>query len=889
MSDVYKIHLQGTAETQAFLRAEGDLRKVTSAADDFIKSLKQGVGIDLGGRIVDSIMQLPGIFTGILERGYDFNAVMAGAEGGVANVLAKFLQLDEQAAKREAAKAMQAITEWEPKAAGSLQDLVQGFMSTAGAAAAAGVTVEQNVELTGKFANALAALSMDASQLSQEMRAIFTGNITSDAALARTLTITNEDVRRAKEAGQLYEYLNKQIGALGNTAAGPAVVMSSLSSAIDKAAGILARPLFEELVEGAQQVADAVADPAIQQGLKEAGVEVGELVAQGVKLSLWALENAPLLLQVAEGAVRVGAAVAGIKLVTIIAGLAVKAQRWAAVTMAVNANTGALNANTAAATVNAATAGPAAAKAATAAGAAGGAAMGTAFAGGFRGVVGAAMPLIMTGLVVKIMDQAGEILGQLDEWKKTNAGNAAALQNNPAPTDYLRSEIANAGTPKEVEQARRLGEIMLRDAKNRGQDVLVNNLNAVMGAFDKLVGTQVDHKKAADDAAAAESRFNAALVAGQAAAGESAAKIKLATDAVQNLADKLAKASGGALDTSSFESLLKGLQGLDKTKLSEGDAKDVEKLLKLAGELRDLRAEAAEEAKRQADQAKRDADEVRQKQVEALELQSRLLEASGKAAAARNAQAKADALKLQGEGLSPAQASAVVQAETARQRQEEEKRVAAAREVAALEDEIAKAKARGDKEAAEAAQDRLRTLQLARQFEEELKLSPADARSRAESRVADEREAEERGELQDALHSGKYKRRGGVQKRPQTAFGIDSDNSGLRGGGSSLDAFNDRNTRRLRDDFEFPRLDAFERNQGVKAPGAATPGGQGQGQGELTSAAKKAASAAGQAASATEKGTAAVMAEIAHLQSELERIKAAQDLLSSQIKNGPRK
>jgi hypothetical protein len=827
MSETFKIHLQGTSDTQQWLKAEGQLRKLDNAANDFISSLKQGVGIDLGGKLVNSIAQLPQMFGNVLERGYEFNKVMATSESGIANVLGKFMKLDQQAAKQEAAKAMAAIMEVEPKAAGSLQDLLGGFMSTVGAGQAAGITVAQNVELVGKFANALAALGMDASQLTQELRAIFTGNITPDAQLAKTLEITPQAVKAAKDAGTFYEFLNKQLGSLGDTADGPSVVLSSLQSVIDKAAGSLSKGLFNELIDGAESLSVALSDPAIKAGLEEAGVGIGKLVAQGVNLSLWAVQNAPLLLQVAEGAVRVGAAIAGIKLATIIAGLALKAQRWVALTMAVSANTTALAANTTAASANAA-AMPAAANAGKVAGAA----MGMSWAAGFKGVMNSLMPMIVVGLTMKLMDQAGQILSQFADWEKTNTGNANNLQNRKAAPEVLRDTIEQAGTPQDVAAARRLGSIMQRDARTDGNDVLLNQINAIMGKFDELVGKQVDHKKAAADAASAEAAFNASLIAGKAAAGDSAAQIKLATDSVDALVKKLEEATKTKLDASTFESLLSSLEAIDKTTVDDATVKNVEKLIEAAGKLRDLKADAASEAqsladdaaakaKQQADDELEAAEKLRAKEIERLELQARVLDAAGKSGAADDARARAEALRLQeqlvqaglAEGDAHKQALAIVQAE-----------IAAEREKNAV-------KAGGSIFASNRAP-----------------LSAADTWGDGRDRSA-------------------------MGKRP----------------GFALDAFAETQKTPLRDSFKFPALDAFASSQ--RTPGAepgATAANASGGGADVAGAAKQAANSAAQMASASAKKDAAVVAELMQLRTKLDLVQAQCEQLESQLSHSNR-
>lgn len=195
-----------------------------------------------------------GAFVAILKRGFEFNKVMGDSEAAIAQVLAQFKGLDAAAAKGEAAKAMQQIVDLEPKAAGSLQDLTSGFMATLAASQSAGLSVQQNIDLVGRFANAMANTAIPTEQLAQEMRSIITANIGADSSLARILGITNEMVNQARDAGQLYEFLTGRIGKLGEAGDTAAVAFSSLQSAIDKASGALAKGLFEQALEGSKNL-----------------------------------------------------------------------------------------------------------------------------------------------------------------------------------------------------------------------------------------------------------------------------------------------------------------------------------------------------------------------------------------------------------------------------------------------------------------------------------------------------------------------------------------------------------------------------------------------------------------------------------------------------------
>jgi len=226
-----------------------------SAASRTLGSLQNGIG-GLHGALVS--LGAIGIFTKVIKDGFEFNQTMHDGELAVAAIIQQFGNLDEAAAKQVAAGAMQKIIDLEPKVAGSLSDLVQGFSSTAAAAAGVGISVDQNIDLVGKFANALGKLALPIDQVGQELRSILSGNIGADSQLAKTLGITNEMVSAAKDAGQLYELLNSKIGKLGDAGDNAATRFSSLSSAIDKASGALAAGLFDQAIDGSAQLTAAL-------------------------------------------------------------------------------------------------------------------------------------------------------------------------------------------------------------------------------------------------------------------------------------------------------------------------------------------------------------------------------------------------------------------------------------------------------------------------------------------------------------------------------------------------------------------------------------------------------------------------------------------------------
>lgn len=351
MAGEYKIKIITVGDTKGVEDVEKSLKHAETAADDFLNSIKAGVGIDLGGKLVNSIAAIPGILQSAVSRGVEFNVTMSNAEVGISNVLAKFMGLDKEAAKAEAAKAMQQLIELEPKAAGGLEDLVGGFLATVAASQSAGVSVAQNIDLVGKFANAVANANLPTNQLAQEMRAILTGNITPDAALAKILEIKSDDIKKAKEAGNLYQFLVDKLGSLGEAGDSAAVRLSTFNSAISKALGKITEPVFDAVIEGVKDLTDSL-ESADGEALKKLGYQIAELVKSGYSLTQWAIENNGAIVGLGKSVGVLVAAYAAFKIGQLVTGLSNKAKAILSNKVALEAEAAALAKNTAAQTAN---------------------------------------------------------------------------------------------------------------------------------------------------------------------------------------------------------------------------------------------------------------------------------------------------------------------------------------------------------------------------------------------------------------------------------------------------------------------------------------------------------------------------------------------------------
>lgn len=213
-------------------------------------------GIDLGKAfaVAGGISGL----TSLLKLGFDFNSTMKDGEVAIGNVLKTFKGLNDEAAKSEAARVVQLIAEAEPRAAGGLKELTQGFIASAAAAATAGISTEENVDLVARFANALANSGLPLDQLNQEIRSVLTAQITGDSFVGKLLEgkgLGNERIKQLSAEGRLYGELVKTLGAMGEAGDTSAVAFSTLESAISKTAGYISAGLFDDAVAGAKDMA----------------------------------------------------------------------------------------------------------------------------------------------------------------------------------------------------------------------------------------------------------------------------------------------------------------------------------------------------------------------------------------------------------------------------------------------------------------------------------------------------------------------------------------------------------------------------------------------------------------------------------------------------------
>ncbi len=254
------ILVQVRDQLEGLRRTQEGFQELQRSTNSWLSSFRNGAAFAIAqsalSRIGDAMREAAAV-------GVRFNAALEQARLGIAAVQRQanpqvFRNLD--AAMGAATNAVELLQQKARQSPASFSQLVEGFQAITGAATAAGIPLAKQVDLTVLLSQAVAALGLRSEQFVQESRALLTGNITEDAALAKMLGIRKEDLDQAKQAGTLFEFLTQRLSAFreaGERSANTFTVLwSNLADSIEQAAGAATEPAFEAIKEGLRTVGE---------------------------------------------------------------------------------------------------------------------------------------------------------------------------------------------------------------------------------------------------------------------------------------------------------------------------------------------------------------------------------------------------------------------------------------------------------------------------------------------------------------------------------------------------------------------------------------------------------------------------------------------------------
>lgn len=149
--------------------------------------------------------------------------------------------------------------------AASYEEISTAFTQAVAPGISAGLTLDEIRKVTVNISQAATGLGVAQNQLSEEIRSLFQGTINPrNTRIATALGITPQDIKRAKETGQLFEFISSRFAAISKT--GEKLMNTftgQLSNAADAFSQLLAtasKPLFEQLKSGLSELQKGIFD-----------------------------------------------------------------------------------------------------------------------------------------------------------------------------------------------------------------------------------------------------------------------------------------------------------------------------------------------------------------------------------------------------------------------------------------------------------------------------------------------------------------------------------------------------------------------------------------------------------------------------------------------------
>lgn len=218
------------------------------------------------------------LFRGAVSQGIEFNRTIEDSTISLAALFTAAGRVSEEiggpalqgaeafaAATSEARRQVDLLRQDALGTTATFQELLKAFQAGVGPGLEAGLGLDEIREVTVRVSQAAQALLVPQNQLIEEIRSLLRGTIQARTTIvASVLGIDNEDIRRAKEAGNLFEFLRERLGPFAEAAEATRGSFSGLIARIRDATSIVsgeaATGLFQSLKNALLDLFDALTD-----------------------------------------------------------------------------------------------------------------------------------------------------------------------------------------------------------------------------------------------------------------------------------------------------------------------------------------------------------------------------------------------------------------------------------------------------------------------------------------------------------------------------------------------------------------------------------------------------------------------------------------------------
>jgi hypothetical protein len=317
-------------ELRDFVRLDDVLRSTETRANRLSFTFRRLFGIFAAFAAVRTAVRT---FNEIVAASIRFNAQIEQANLGIAALFtavgevrdpfgqtvdsARALNIAQSQAREQTFKLRQEAL----KTTATFQQLLDTFQIAIAPGLTAGLDLDEIRRFTVSISQAAAAIGLPQNQLAEEIRSVLSGTIQSRTTrIAVSLGITNDDIRRAKEAGTLAEFLEERFAAFNEAGKQSFQTFNGLVNRLRDGFEILfqsaAVPFFEEVKDLLRDIFDLVTETDIGGAVTPSpqAVAIVDAISDGLRAAVEAARGIRESLTFEEAlrsAARLGAIIGG--------------------------------------------------------------------------------------------------------------------------------------------------------------------------------------------------------------------------------------------------------------------------------------------------------------------------------------------------------------------------------------------------------------------------------------------------------------------------------------------------------------------------------------------------------------------------------------------------
>ncbi len=284
------------------------MKELHGETEGFLEALELGFGINFSEKIIEGVQEIGHAFVETMAKGIEFNAEMEKSGIALAGALRasdpeRFLNFDQ--AKAVGVQALDQLRGKANELGLDLHGLAESFSINLNAMTEGGVrNLQDQINLTVLLGQVAQAKGISGFQATRDTTDLLSG-MASRTMLGRELGIKDEDIKKAKEAGTVMEFLTEKLKAYGEAGAHASdtfsASMQTIKNELEQLSGEVAKPTFDRISEFLREIK------------KPLGAEETSGVARGTGDAIDVLaENAvkagPLVLDVTKQVLNLGAA-----------------------------------------------------------------------------------------------------------------------------------------------------------------------------------------------------------------------------------------------------------------------------------------------------------------------------------------------------------------------------------------------------------------------------------------------------------------------------------------------------------------------------------------------------------------------------------------------------